>query len=258
MSIEFKLKDVTHRVIVKFVPAWLPGAKKKYYAKAVLQPELDIDGVASKASVYNITTSPKVIIEGFNAAIRLLMYLTADNYTFNCGLFRLSIRIPGEYDGSETHLPEGIHPEVRLTVDDEMRKYIRDNVQVTFDGIEETNGYIGEVTDEASGISDSVVTPDNIVAIRGYGLKVEGDAAHAGQTGVFLVNSAGQETPVKAIAVNEPRLLKVLTPATLSYGDAYSLLVRTQSTVRGSGHYLKELREVLSPFTLTVRQPTGS
>jgi hypothetical protein len=32
---------------------------------AVHQPELDVHGIASKADVYNIQTSPKVINEGY-------------------------------------------------------------------------------------------------------------------------------------------------------------------------------------------------
>ena len=252
MSLNFDLKDITHRVIVKFVQAWLPGAKKKYYAKAVFQPELDILGVASKASVYNITTAPEVIVEGFNAAIRLIIYLIADSYRFKCDLFHLNIRIPGEYDGTETHLPHGVPPEVRLTAGDLLRRYVRENVQVLFDGVDEINGLIGEILDEATGLIDVVFTLGNIVAVRGYGLKVDADAVHAGQAGVFLVNAAGQETPVKAIALNEPRLLKLLMPDALPQGEAYTLLVRTQSPVKGGSHLLKELREVKTPFTLTV------
>ena len=253
MSLDFDLTDVIHKVIVKFVPAWLPGAKKKYYAKAVLQPELDIRGVASKASVYNISTSPKVIEEGFTAAVKLISYLVADNYRFKCDLFHVSVRIPGEYDGSETHLPEGVHPEVRLTVDDTLRNYIRDHVKVEFDGVEEASGFIGEVIDEATGLVDTVVTQGNIVAVRGYGLKVESDTQHAGQTGVFLVHSGGMEMPVKAIALNEPRLLKLLMLDMLPHCEAYTLLVRTQSPVKSSGTTLKTLREVRSSFQLTVQ-----
>jgi hypothetical protein len=252
MAIDFNLKDVIHRVIVKFTPAWLPGAKKKYYAKAVLQPELDIRSVASKASVYNITTSPKVIEEGFTAAEKLITYLVADNYRFKCDLFRLSIRIPGEYDGTETHLPDGVHPEVRLTVDDMLRNYVRDNVQVTFDGVEESNGFIGEVTDKATGQVDTSITPGNIVTLRGYGLKVESDAAHVSQVGVFLVSNTGKETPVKAIAHNQPRLLKLLMPDILSKDETFTLLVRTQSPVKGGGNILKDVREVRTTSSLTV------
>jgi hypothetical protein len=57
MAIDFVVKDVIHRVAVKFVNAYLPNAKKAFHLKAVYQPEIDIHGIASKADTYNITTS---------------------------------------------------------------------------------------------------------------------------------------------------------------------------------------------------------
>jgi hypothetical protein len=68
MAIDFTLKDVLHKVAAKFTPAYLPEAKKPYNPRAVLQPELDVHGVASKADVYNIEADPRMIEEGFNAA----------------------------------------------------------------------------------------------------------------------------------------------------------------------------------------------
>ena len=53
MALDFTVKDVMHRIAVKFVHAFLPDAKKPYNLKAVHQPELDIHGITSKADVYN-------------------------------------------------------------------------------------------------------------------------------------------------------------------------------------------------------------
>jgi hypothetical protein len=64
VALDFKVKDIIHKITAKFVHAFLPGAKKPYYLRAVFQPELDIHGIASKAEVYNIETDPKVIEEG--------------------------------------------------------------------------------------------------------------------------------------------------------------------------------------------------
>lgn len=250
MAIDFILKDKIHRIIAKFVPNTLPTAKKKYIARSVLQTELDIHEVASKASVYNITTSPKVIEEGFLAAEQLIIYLAADNYRIKTNLFHLGVRIPGEYDGMETHLPAGRHPEVRLSADDTLRNYIRQHVEIVFDGIEENNGYIGQVVDDASGSVDQMITMGNIVTVNGYGLKVESDPEHADQVGVFLVDGGGGETPVKAVALNEPRTLKLLIPDALT-ADYYWLLIRTQSSTKSSTQLLKNVREVRSEFTLT-------
>ncbi|MDR0844242.1 MAG: DUF4469 domain-containing protein [Tannerella sp.] len=252
MAIDFNAKDINHRIIVKFVPAFLPNAKKKYNAKAVLQTELDIHGIASKADVYNITTSPKVIEEGFNAAMDLIKYLVADGYKIATSLVHLGVRVPGEYDSTETHLPSNIHPEVRIMVDNDFREYIRDNVRVEFDGVEDTNGFIGQITDEATGFIDKVVTMGNIVTLNGVGLKVESDAAHTALAGVFLLDSNQDEIRVTAVALNEPRTLKVLIPTTLQAGNLYTFAIRTQSSMKGSGVLLKELREVRTELNLVA------
>ncbi|MDR1455679.1 MAG: DUF4469 domain-containing protein, partial [Tannerella sp.] len=158
-------------------------------------------------------------------------------------------------DGTETHLPAGVHPEVRLTVSNELRNYIRDHVHIEFDGIEDSKGLIGEVIDDATGIVNMIVTMGNIVTVRGYGLKIESDEAHEAQAGAFLVNSdGGDEIRVKAVAMNEPRTLKLLIPTTLSTDADYTLLIRTQSSTKGTSYLLKDLREVRSDFMLKAQE----
>ncbi|MDR1351900.1 MAG: hypothetical protein LBK05_01355, partial [Treponema sp.] len=80
MALDFTVKDVIHKITAKFVPAFLPDAKKPYNLRAVHQPEVDVHGIASKAEVYNIETDPKVIEEGLTAACELMYYLAADGY----------------------------------------------------------------------------------------------------------------------------------------------------------------------------------
>ncbi|MDR1102467.1 MAG: DUF4469 domain-containing protein [Tannerella sp.] len=253
MPVNFKGKDVLHSVTVKFVPAHLPTAQKHYNARSVLQTELDIHGIASKAATYNILTSPSVIEQGLTDGLQLIGYLVADGYRIHTDVMNISIRIPGEYDSTETHLPGDVYPEVRLTVAPALREYIRDSVQVVFDGVEESKGFIGRVRDEASGKADEVITIDSLITVHGYGLKIDSDEEHAAQAGAFLVDENQVETPVKAIAVNAPRTLKLLTPASLTPGAAYTLLIRTQCPVRGKSGLLKDLREVRSEFTLTAQ-----
>ncbi|MDR2731201.1 MAG: hypothetical protein LBB81_09950 [Treponema sp.] len=69
MAIDFTVKNILHKIQVRFIHAFLPEAKKPYNLKAVHQPELDIHGIASKADVYNIQKSPKVIEDGFTAGM---------------------------------------------------------------------------------------------------------------------------------------------------------------------------------------------
>ena len=254
MALDFKVKDIFHKIVVKFIPAFLPEAKKSYYLKAVLQSDLDIHGIASKASVYNITTPPKIIEEGMLAGIELIYYLAADGYRINTPLFNLRLRIPGEYDGGETRLPDGIYPEARLTVNNDFRKYIRENVQLEFDGIESNNGYIASVDDNADGTTDVVITIGGLIAVHGYGLKVESDEEHLDETGVFFENEDGLRTKVDILAVNEPKTLKLIVPSTLIPDANYYLVVVTQSYVKQGGGKLKKPREVRSEFILKAQE----
>jgi hypothetical protein len=253
MALDFTVKDVIHKVMAKFSPAFLPDAKKPYNLKAVFQPELDIHGIASKAEVYNIEAEPRVIEEGFTAACELIYYLAADGYKIKTPVFNLSIRLPGEYEGAETGLPEGVHPEARLQASAALRSYIRERVRIEFDGIDQRDGLIAEAVDEHTGQLDEIMTIGNLLVIRGYGLKVEADADHAAQAGLFFDD--GESAPVKAdiLAVNEPRTLKAIVSAALTVGKDYALKVVTQSSARGGGALLKNLREIHSEFKLTAQ-----
>jgi hypothetical protein len=252
MALDFIVRDVIHKITAKFTHAYLPDAKKPYNLRAVFQPEIDIHGIASKAEVYNIETSPKVIEEGFNAACELIYYLTADGYKIKTPVFNLRMRLPGEYEGAETHLAEGAFPEVRLQAAAAFRTYIKDTVKVDFDGIEDRDGLIAEALDEKTGLIDEAATLGNLLVIRGYGLKIESDAAHAAQVGVFFEGGPNTPVSVKAdiLAVNEPRTLKVIVPPTLSVGYPHTLRVVTMSSPHKSAYLLKAPREMRSDFQL--------
>jgi hypothetical protein len=252
MAVDFTVDDVIHKINARFVRAYLPEAKKKYNLRAASQPELDIHGIASKADVYNITTSPKVIEEGLNIGMKLIHYLAADGYKIKTPLFNLHIRLPGEYDGSETSLAEGASPEVSLRASSGFRRYIRNKVRVEFAGTSTAEGCIACVTDEATGNMNQSITAGNIISVRGSGLKVDGDDAHKEQVGVFFEASTGKRYKAKALPVNEPKKLKILVPQDILKGKEYRLVVVTQSYPRGSSHILKEPREVCSDFSLAV------
>jgi len=252
MSIGFNVQDIMHKIAVKFIHAFLPGAKKQYYLKAVHQPELDVHGIASKAEVYNIGTDPKVIEEGLNAGFELICYLAADGFKIKTPLFNMKICVPGEYDGSETHLPDEVYPTARMQPSAQFREYIKGRVKIFFDGEDNSDGVIAEVLDEATGLIDECATVGNILTIRGSGLKIDSDEANRSSAGVFFINTSDQ-TSVRAhaVAVNEPKTLKVVVPA-LNADAQYALRIVTQSSAKAHGHLLKETREMVTDFTLAI------
>ena len=253
MALDFISKDIMHRIAAKFIHAYLPDAKKPYNLRAVHQIDLDVHGIASKAEVYNITTPPKVIEEGLTAGLELIYYLAADGFKIKTPLFNLSIKLPGEYDGTETHLATGRVPEARLQASAAFRTYLAQKVKVEFDGIDQTDGHIGEARDEATGLVDDVLTIGNILTIHGAGLKIEADEAHRAAAGLFFEDEQGTSVKAEAVAVNEPRTLKVVAPASLAAGTAYRLKIVTQSSTKTGAHILKEVREIHSDFTLTAQ-----
>jgi hypothetical protein len=196
-----------------------------------------------------------VIEEGFTAACELIYYLVADGYKIKTPLFNLRIRLPGENEGAETALNPGLHPEVRMQAAARFREYIRERVQVQFDGIDEDHGIIAEILDDYSGGVDSVATIGNILTVRGYGLKIEGDDQHKSQVGLFFDDKHNPPVKAEAVAVNEPRTVKVIVPPTVTPDWEYTLKIVTQSSVKGNRTLLKAVREVRSDFVLTTQNP---
>ena len=250
MALDFTVRDVIHNIVARFVHAFLPDAKKPYNLKAEFQPELDVHGVASKAEVYNINTEPKVIEDGVNAFMELVYYLVADGYRIKTPIFNLRMRLPGEYSGDETRLPDGVYPEARLQTAAAFRKYLRETVKVDFAGIAGDIGHIGEALDEATDDLDEIATIGNILDIRGHGLKIEADDEHKADVGAYFETEDGARVKCLLVPVNEPRSLKVIVPAELTVGTDYHLVVVTQSSVHSTSHLLKELRTVRSEFTV--------
>jgi hypothetical protein len=165
-----------------------------------------------------------------------------------------SIGVGGEYNGTETRLPDGIFPKVHFHASDDFNTYLASRIEVLFDGLVHDEGSIGSARDEATGLENNAVTAGGILTIHGLGLKIEFDEAHQDKAGLYFdsENGAGAAVKAQTLVVNEPKTLKVLVPADLETGKRYALRIVTQSSARDSHHLLKEPREMLSDFALTA------
>jgi hypothetical protein len=252
MAIDFFVKNVIHRVAVQFVNAYLPNAKKAFHLKAIRQPEIDMHGIASKAALYDVTTSPHIIEEGLRAGIVLMYHLAADGYKIKTPLFTLRMRIPGEYEGTEDSLPPGITPVARLQINSAFRKYLEENVKLDFAGRDLDDSFIAKATDFATGRVGEVMTKGNTITIHGRGLKIEGDETHKDLVGLFFVPKSGKPIKASNVVVNTHKILKVLVPTELTKGASYQLTVGTQSSTRSNGSVLKNVRDIRSEFSLVA------
>jgi hypothetical protein len=250
------MKDVIHHVNVWYVPNTLPEAKKQYVARPEPLPYLNVGEVAAKASLYGENVDPEEMVRYVGRYLDTCAYLAADGYGIENELFRTRIRVPGEYDGYETSLPEDEHPELRINTSPAFRTYIRDHVKFDFRGIDETRGHMFKFLDEATG-QDSVMTAGNLLHIHGTGLKITHDdkPEHVAETGLWFVNASNPEsrTRATAVAVNEPRTVVGLVPINMSDGTYYVEIV-TQSSAKNSGALLKKPRTVRSEHPLEYKQ----
>ncbi|MDR0448680.1 MAG: DUF4469 domain-containing protein [Treponema sp.] len=256
MAIGFTYKDILHKIVVRFAPATLPGAKKPYVLRPARRPVLDIHALAGKAEIFNIHTAPKVIEEGLSTAIELIFYHLADGYTIKTPLGTLNVYVGGEYDGTETCLPGGVSPKVHFQASEELNAYLVDRAEILFDGFASNEGCIGTVWDETTGRENEVMSIGGMITIHGQGIKIKADEVHQDKAGLYFTPVDGNPVKARQIAVNEPRTLKVLVPPDLPEGKVYRIELMTQAVVKGHSQLHKDLRYVQSEFFITAQKAT--
>jgi len=246
MSVINHYQDKMHKIAVKFVPAFLPEAKKPYNLKTVHQETLDVHGVAGKADAYDIGIDPKVIEDGLTEGLKLIGYLAADGWRVKTPLFNLRIRIPGEYDGNETALPEGVHPVVRLGSSNEYRAYVKDNVRVEFDGFYSKNGFIATFLDVEGNEVNTTCVPGHQFVLTGTDIMIVGDHPSCGVSFVPVDNPSAA-VPVTSLARNSRSQIIGICPSTGYLRN--KIVVKTQY-MGSPTKFLKTVKTIESSFVI--------
>ena len=103
---------------------------------------------------------------------------------------------------------------------------------------------IQEVKDTISGNINGELTPNGVMEVYGYNLKIVGDDIRCG---MWFVNDAGVETKVEILIENKPSKILAIIP-NLAHGD-YQLKVVTQYS---GGTLLKNPKTVIYPKVLSI------
>ena len=103
---------------------------------------------------------------------------------------------------------------------------------------------IQEVKDTISGKVNEELTPNGVVEIRGYSLKISGDE----RCGLWFIPAQGEAIKATIFVSNKPSTVIAIIPP-LAAGD-YHLRIVTQHS---GGKELKEPKSVIYPKPLTVR-----
>jgi len=103
---------------------------------------------------------------------------------------------------------------------------------------------IQEVKDTVSGKVNEELTPNGVIEVRGYGLKISGDE----RCGLWFIPSSGEAIKAAIFVENKPSTVIAIIPP-LAAGD-YNIRIVTQHS---SGKDLKQPKAVIYPKTLTVK-----
>ncbi|MDD2953096.1 MAG: DUF4469 domain-containing protein [Parabacteroides sp.] len=171
------------------------------------------------------------------------------------GLTSNSLGVEGSFIGPKAQFDPARNKVVLRSTPTAATRALLADISVIVSHVEEGLPTIVSVTDVATGIENSCLTPGGGLVGRGDRCKIAGEA---GQTvGFFFVNAADQvETAVPATSLmrNEPANFSFVIPA-LANGT-YFLEVVTQY-VGGSAKFLKEPRRNRFPYPLTVGDGGG-
>jgi hypothetical protein len=242
--------EVLHRIRVKLYPNYLPKIEGEYIARTDNEAALTIEQVCSALKNRGgYTGSYEDIVEHVKLFLDEAAYQLCDGYAVNATYFSVHPKVRGTFNSKHERATEEAHPvafafRVRGPLRD-IAKYI----VVEVEGVADTNGYIEELTDIATGAVNEIVTPGDNITITGHKLKVMGDARKAG---LFFVAPGTPEIAAKVprLAVNDPSKLVGIVPQLLPDKNWY---VEVQTTYSGASNTpLKEMRVIRSDFTVTT------
>ena len=171
---------------------------------------------------------------------RVCSELLLQGMRVNDGFCNASLTCRGQAKGLEWD-PDVNSLHINLRPTQELRDLLKARTQVNVVGERPRTAYIAVGMDIVTKAEGNVTQPGSIYAVQGRKIKVEG--THPA-VGIWFVAEDGAETKVTHVAVNNPKELTFVVPASLAAGT-YTLRIVTQYAGSG-GRVLKDPRTLES------------
>jgi hypothetical protein len=251
--------NVLHRLRVKLYANNLPRAGGPYIPRPDREAPLTLDDLCVKLIQRGgYTGSPEDLRAHARQLFAELVYDLADGFAVDTGFFTLAFQVGGTFEGPDAP-PDprrnpvscAFRPKTRL-------RRIMEAIQVTVEGLAQTDARIDRVTDFATGAVNELLTPGGTVILTGSRLRVQG--AHPDCGLYFLPQPSPQSAPgglpaprVKASSLIENRPATLIAAIPPLPDAPVKLEVVTQYT--RSSTLLKIPQTITFPQVFTVSPP---
>ena len=213
---------------------------------ALIHGSISYDNVAIVARMLNrgnLLTKVDIdaVLEAYTSEVELIH---DEGGHINTPLINTSSSISGVFDGPlDTFDPNRHKYNINVTKGTRLRAVEkRQKLEKTNTVIPQPN--IQEVKDTISGKVNEELTPNGVVELRGYSLKISGDE----RCGLWFIPAQGEAIKATIFVENKPSTVIAIIPA-LAAGN-YNIRIVTQHT---GGKELKEPKSVIFPKTLMVK-----
>ena len=216
-----------------------------YSAQTHAVTSLDKEAVIARILNKGTTLTKTDVLAVFNGIEEAITEALLEGNTINLPLFNTSFSISGvfespldSFDGNRHKLNINVTKGVLLREAEKSVKFEKTNTAVPLPQIQ-------EVKDSISGAVNETLTPNGVVEVRGYNLKIDGDEPTCG---LWFVADNGSEIKADVLIENKPSKIIAMIPA-LTAGT-YQVKVVTQHT--GSGTLLRTPKTFTYPKMLNV------
>jgi hypothetical protein len=237
-----------HRIKAWLYPNHLTPDPNDYVIRPISERALSVTDVCETAVSRGEADIPASVMEhAVNLFHKELGYQLCDGFSVNTGWYTAGPQVRGVANSPKEQYDSEKHTLLFEFRQGSLLRKELENVDIEILGVADTDAAIIQVTDVKTGSVNDLLTPNRILKIAGYKIKVAGGNA---ANGIYFVNQdTAERTKVNDsdIATNNPSELIVMIPE-LAAGT-YRVEVTTQYAV---SLLLKEPRTTVFDKTLTV------
>ena len=216
-----------------------------YSAQTHATESLDKEAIIARILKRGTTLTKTDVLAVFNGIEEVIADALLEGNTINLPLFNTSFSISGVFespldgfDGNRHKLNINLTKGVLLREAEKSVKFEKTSTTIPLPQIQ-------EVKDSISGAVNETLTPNGVVEVRGYNLKIEGDDPACG---LWFVAANGTETKAVTFIENKPSRIIAMIPA-LAHGNYQ---VKVVSQYSNGIKLLRTPKLFIYPKTLTV------